>query len=163
MIRKVSLFQAVLLCTALLVGQVPSAMAKIETHQFETPQQEALYKEMIAELRCLVCQNQNLADSNAELAQDLRAKTYEMVTANKSRNEIVDFMVQRYGDFVLYKPPFKPATLALWLGPVLIFLFAIWFAMRQIKHRGREAASAQTSNAADKSRSEAKKLLADED
>ncbi|MEN8174203.1 MAG: cytochrome c-type biogenesis protein [Pseudomonadota bacterium] len=95
--------------------------AGIETYQFDTPEQEASYKRLIAELRCLVCQNQNIADSNAELAQDLRRKTYEMVRQGKSEKEIVAFMVQRYGDFVLYRPPVNQQTLLLWIGPFIIF------------------------------------------
>ncbi|MBO0615324.1 cytochrome c-type biogenesis protein [Thiothrix fructosivorans] len=102
-----------------------SSMASIEVHTFQTPQQEALYNEMIAELRCLVCQNQNLADSNSALAQDLRGKTYELVMAGSSRDAIIDFMVTRYGDFVLYKPPVKQSTLLLWLGPLLFFLVGL--------------------------------------
>jgi len=101
------------------------AQAKIESLQFDSPQMEADYNDLVDELRCLVCQNQNLADSNAELAQDLRKQTYEMLQQGKSREEVVDFMVTRYGDFVLYRPPFKLTTLLLWLGPFLLFLIAL--------------------------------------
>ncbi|MFW2372003.1 MAG: cytochrome c-type biogenesis protein [Gammaproteobacteria bacterium] len=102
-----------------------TAQAKIESLEFNSPQMEADYNVLIDELRCLVCQNQNLADSNAELAQDLRKQTYEMLQQGKSREEVVDFMVTRYGDFVLYRPPFKLTTLLLWLGPLLLFLIAL--------------------------------------
>jgi len=102
-----------------------TAQAKIETLQFDSPQMEEDYNVLVDELRCLVCQNQNLADSNAELAQDLRKQTYEMLQQGKSRDEVVDFMVTRYGDFVLYRPPFKLTTLLLWLGPFLLFLIAL--------------------------------------
>ena len=102
-----------------------TAQAKIESLQFDSPQMEADYNDLVDELRCLVCQNQNLADSNAELAQDLRKQTYEMLQQGKSRDEVVDFMVTRYGDFVLYRPPFKLTTLLLWLGPFLLFLIAL--------------------------------------
>ena len=114
--------------TLLVVGVLASStmsFAAIETYQFSNAEDEIRYQKMIAELRCLVCQNQNLADSNAELAQDLRAKTFEMVNAGASNNEIAEFMVARYGDFVLYRPPLKGQTLLLWIGPFGILLIAL--------------------------------------
>ena len=112
----------------LVVGVFASStmsFAAIETYQFSNAEDEIRYQKMIAELRCLVCQNQNLADSNAELAQDLRAKTFEMINAGASNNEIAEFMVARYGDFVLYRPPLKGQTLLLWIGPFGILLIAL--------------------------------------
>ena len=112
----------------LVVGVFTSStmsFAAIETYQFSNTEDEIRYQKMIAELRCLVCQNQNLADSNAELAQDLRAKTFEMINAGASNNEIAEFMVARYGDFVLYRPPLKGQTLLLWIGPFGILLIAL--------------------------------------
>ncbi len=112
----------------LVVGVFTSStmsFAAIETYQFSDTEDEIRYQKMIAELRCLVCQNGNLADSNAELAQDLRAKTFEMVNAGASNNEIAEFMVARYGDFVLYRPPLKGQTLLLWIGPFGILLIAL--------------------------------------
>ena len=94
-----------------------SLFARIETHEFDTPEQEALFVQLTKELRCLVCQNQNLADSNADLAKDLRDKTYEMVKQGKSHAEITEYMIARYGDFVMYRPPVKSSTFLLWLGP----------------------------------------------
>lgn len=96
--------------------------ARVEALSFESAQHEQRYKALVAELRCLVCQNQNLADSNAELAVDLRQKVYEMIAAGNSDDEIVDFMVQRYGDFVLYRPPFQVKTIALWVGPFILLI-----------------------------------------
>ena len=93
--------------------------------EFASPQDEVRYHNLIDELRCLVCQNQNLADSNAGLARDLRARTYQMISSGKSDSEILDYMVERYGDFVLYRPPLKPLTLFLWLGPTLFLLIAV--------------------------------------
>jgi len=89
---------------------------------FMNPEQEARYNELTLELRCLVCQNQNLADSDAPLAQDLRKEIYDMMQAGQSNEEIKTFLVDRYGDFVLYKPPVKGNTLALWLAPVILLL-----------------------------------------
>ncbi len=99
----------------------PPVHGLLEPLKFESSSQESRYKALIAELRCLVCQNQNLADSNAELAGDLRLLTYNMILSGSSDTEIVQFMVSRYGDFVLYRPPFKPSTALLWFAP-LIFL-----------------------------------------
>ena len=112
--------------------------ARVAAYEFDTPDQEAAYKEMVNELRCLVCQNQNIADSNAELAQDLKRKTYEMVMQGKDKNEIADFMVQRYGDFVLYRPPVSNTTLLLWSGPFIIFVIGIIVLIRVIKSKQRD-------------------------
>jgi cytochrome c-type biogenesis protein CcmH len=137
----------------LLMLLLPSVgMAGIEVHTFKDPVQEALYTELIAELRCLVCQNQNLADSNAELAQDLRDKTYEMVSSGASRDEIVEFMVSRYGDFVLYKPPLRQSTLLLWLGPLLFLLLGLGILLAILRNKTRQVAPALS--AADKQRAE---------
>jgi cytochrome c-type biogenesis protein CcmH len=106
---------------------VPYAQAAVQINQFSDPQHEARYKKLIDELRCLVCQNQNLADSNAELAQDLRAQVYKMIEAGDSDQEIIDFMVMRYGDFVLYKPPFKLQTALLWAGPFLLLIIGLGY------------------------------------
>lgn len=109
--------------------------ARIETHQFDSPQDEARYKTLTEELRCLVCQNQNIASSNAELAQDLRDQTYKMVQQGKSNDEIIAYMVDRYGDFVLYRPPFEPSTLLLWIGPFIILFGGIGFIIIYIRRR----------------------------
>jgi cytochrome c-type biogenesis protein CcmH len=90
------------------------------------------------ELRCLVCQNQTLADSNAPLAVDLRHQIREQLAAGRSEREVTDFMVQRYGEFVLYRPPFKASTALLWLGPFLFLALGLWLLWRRI--RGRKAA-----------------------
>jgi cytochrome c-type biogenesis protein CcmH len=145
---------------ALLLAVGPSAQATIETYTFATPAQEQAYKHLIDELRCLVCQNQNLADSNAELAQDLRRKTYEMVKAGKSSEEIVDYMVQRYGDFVLYRPPLRGTTVALWAGPFLILAVGVAVLMRVITRRRND--TAETDDAAELARVE-RLLAADKD
>jgi cytochrome c-type biogenesis protein CcmH len=89
------------------------------------------------QLRCLVCQNQSIAESNAELALDLRRQIHEQIAAGKSDSEIVDFMVQRYGDFVLYRPPFKASTVLLWLGPAALLLLGLWTLRRALRQRQR--------------------------
>jgi len=115
-----------------------AAQAKVEVLEFESPEHEERYNKLVAELRCLVCQNQNLADSNAELAVDLRRKTYEMVSKDKSEKEIATYMVQRYGDFVLYRPPLNSSTLLLWVGPFIILLIGVSLLIRTIRRRRAE-------------------------
>ena len=83
------------------------------------------------QLRCLVCQNQSIAESNAELAVDLRNQVIEQINAGRTDEEIIKYMVDRYGDFVLYKPPFKASTVILWLGPVVLFFAAVIAAVAQ--------------------------------
>lgn len=118
--------------------------ARVAAYDFDTPQQEEAYQELVSELRCLVCQNQNIADSNAELAQDLKRKTYEMVMQGKNKKEIADFMVQRYGDFVLYRPPVTNTTLLLWSGPFIIFVIGMIFLFRVIKAKQKDSSDELT-------------------
>lgn len=125
----------------LLLAGMP-VYAAVEVHEFDDPAQEARYKKLIAELRCLVCQNQNLADSNAELALDLRNKTYEMIRAGQSDEEIIGYMVQRYGDFVLYRPPLRTSTVLLWIGPFIIMGVGVAVLFNVIRRRRRAAAEA---------------------
>ncbi len=92
---------------------------------FDNRGQEERYTTLIKKLRCLVCQNQSLADSNSELARDLRKKTYKLIKSDSTDTEIIDYMVERYGEFILYKPPINSRTLALWFTPLLITLIGL--------------------------------------
>jgi len=91
-------------------------------YPLDTPRQEAQFSHLLKELRCLVCQNQDLADSNAGLANDLRDQVYDMVKEGKSDNEIINYLTARYGDFILFNPPVKALTALLWFGPALFLL-----------------------------------------
>ena len=102
---------------------------------FDDPELQVRYDRFTKELRCLVCQNQTIADSNAGLASDLRNQTREMLINGASDEEIISYMTDRYGDFVLYRPPVKPKTWLLWFAPVLFLLLGIVFAVRIIRHR----------------------------
>ncbi len=105
----------------MLVMATPGLVAAQEARPLaENPQAEARLKALAVELRCLVCQNQTLADSNAPLAEDLRREVREMIAKNMSDQEIIDFLVERYGDFVLYRPPLRVTTTLLWIGPFLL-------------------------------------------
>ena len=108
------------------------------------------------QLRCLVCQNQSIAESNAELAVDLRREINEQIRAGRSDSDIVDFMVARYGDFVLYRPPVKPHTLLLWFGPALLAAAALIAFMRALRNRRRRAIERPLTDA---ERAEAERLL----
>ena len=101
------------------------------------PVAEKRLQHLSEELRCLVCQTQTIADSNAELAQDLRREIRGMIAAGKSDKEIIDFMVARYGDFVLYRPPVKATTLVLWAGPLLLMLVGLVALVRYLGQRNR--------------------------
>jgi cytochrome c-type biogenesis protein CcmH len=144
--------------SSLLCAFVLTAYAGIEVHQFTTPEQEARYKKLTDELRCLVCQNQNLADSNAPLARQLRDDAYQMIKEGKTDQQVIDFMVQRYGDFVLYSPPLKPTTYVLWIGPFVLLVFAV-FILQVIIRRNRNKKLAINTTDFEKAR----KLLAGED
>jgi cytochrome c-type biogenesis protein CcmH len=101
----------------------------------EDPGLEKRVTALAHELRCLVCQNQTLADSNAPLAVDLRNQIREQLKAGKTERDVVDFMVARYGDFVLYRPPFKASTVALWLGPFVLLALGAWILYRRVSRR----------------------------
>jgi cytochrome c-type biogenesis protein CcmH len=111
------------------------------------------------QLRCLVCQNQSIAESNAELAVDLRRQINEQIAAGRSDAEIVDFMVQRYGDFVLYRPPFKASTMLLWLGPALLLVLGFLTLRRVLRSRQR---SDEDRPLSDEDRARAGRLLGGE-
>lgn len=106
---------------ALLIA-APMMARAIAPMDFDSPQQRERFVSLASQLRCLVCQNQSLADSDAPLAQELREDVLNMMKDGKSDDEIRDFLVARYGDFVLYDPPVQPSTWALWFGPFILLL-----------------------------------------
>lgn len=110
----------------------PATHCAITTFEFESAEQEQLFHDLSKQLRCPKCQNQNISDSNAQLAQDLRNKTYQLIKQGKSEQQILDYMVARFGNFVRYDPPMTPATIFLWLGPIFFILFAFYFLYLQI-------------------------------
>lgn len=116
-----------------------SVLAEAEILSFKTPEAEAKYNALIEELRCLVCQNQNLAGSDADLAKDLRTQVYDMVESGQSHDDVINYMVTRYGDFVLYRPAFKLKTLLLWLGPVVFLLLTLWFVTRWVRSQSSKS------------------------
>ncbi|MCG7932987.1 MAG: cytochrome c-type biogenesis protein CcmH [Candidatus Thiodiazotropha lotti] len=123
-----------------LLGLTALQAATLAEYNFEDPAQDEDFREIIEEMRCLVCQNESLAGSNAELAIDLRNEIYDMMKSGQSKGEIIDFMVARYGDFVLYSPPVKPSTYPIWFGPLIVFLIGgiVLFRIIKRKNQSRE-------------------------
>ena len=134
-LRPTLILFSILLLLYLVAAQI--AGAAINAYDFQDPAEEQRFRSLIAELRCPKCQNQNIADSNAPLSQDLRQKVYEMMQQGQSNADIKDYLVQRYGDFITYSPPLKPITWPLWFGP-FILMIAIAFMLRSwIRKRSR--------------------------
>jgi len=126
----------ILVLTLLLSSSVLAQSAPVQEPMiFDSQLQEDRFNQLTQELRCLVCQNQNLADSDAQLAHDLRAEVHEMLLAGNSDDEIKQFMVERYGDFVLYRPPVQQNTYLLWLAPLALLLIGAVILRSNIKKR----------------------------
>lgn len=132
------LLAAVLSCLSV------SAFA-IDPYQFNSPMQEAQYQGLVAELRCPKCQNQNLAGSNAPIAQDLKQKTYEMVMDGQTDQQIRTYMIDRYGDFVTYRPPVRPSTWILWFFPPILLVVVLVGWLVLVHRRQRQNATQQLS------------------
>lgn len=118
-----------LFLTALLFSSV--AFSAIDALNFTSPQQESDYHQLTQSLRCPQCQNNNIADSNATIAVDMRGKVFELLQEGKSKNDVVDYMVARYGNFVTYDPPMTASTLVLWIAPLLLVLLGVIFLLRR--------------------------------
>ena len=148
-----------LLLSSLLLGASSVGAYTLEEFTFDSPRQQAEFRELIGKLRCLVCQNESLAASQAELAQDLRNEVYKMMRAGQSQDQILDFLIARYGDFVLYDPPLKPSTYVLWFGPFILIGIGAVFMVRALLRR--KATPDQGLN--DEERQRLSDMLADRD
>lgn len=123
------------LSALLLVASITMPSFAITVYEFDNPAQEARYQALIEDFRCPTCQNQNLAGSDAPIAQDLKQKTYEMIKDGRSDGEIRDFMFNRYGDFISYKPPVRPSTWILWFfPPILLVVLLLWWIIKNRKN-----------------------------
>ena len=118
-----------LFLTALLFSSV--VFSAIDALNFSSPQQESDYHQLTQSLRCPQCQNNNIADSNATIAVDMRGKVFELLQEGKKRSEVVDYMIQRYGNFVTYDPPMTTSTIVLWIAPILLVLIGILFVFKR--------------------------------
>lgn len=112
--------QLIMLLAGLLFSL--SALAAIDTWQFDSAEQEQQYRELTSSLRCPKCQNNSIADSNAMIAADMRLKVYQLLKQGQSEAQITQYMIDRYGHFVTYQPPVTPSTLILWAGPLLFII-----------------------------------------
>ncbi len=128
----------------LLLALAAGGARAIDPMPYRNAGEERRFTALLAELRCLVCQNQSLADSDAALARDLRAEVFELMRDGKSDSEIRDFLVSRYGDFVLYRPPVRGATLALWFGPMLVLAGGALLLITTIRRRSLALGRART-------------------
>ena len=120
---------------AFLLFASMQAIAAIDVYEFESPEQEQRYRALIEELRCPKCQNQNLAGSDAGVATDLKNRTYELMQQGKSDDEIRRYLVERYGDFITYKPPLRGATRLLWGGPFALMLVMAGVIVWRVRRR----------------------------
>jgi cytochrome c-type biogenesis protein CcmH len=145
------------LCAALIMLASGGAGLAKDAVPNTDPAAEPRVKRLAEELRCLVCQNQSLADSNADLAVDLRQQIREQMNAGKSDAQIREFMVQRYGDFVLYRPPFNATTAVLWLGPFILLVAGVLALFAYLARRRRKAVDTALT---DEQRARAEALLA---
>ena len=128
--------------TALLLSC--TGFAAIDALNFQSARQEEDYHTLTQELRCPQCQNNNIADSNAQIAVDMRAKVFELLQEGKTKRDVVNYMVERYGHFVTYNPPLTPATLLLWILPCAFVVSGAWFVMRRKKARPTDKANQQS-------------------
>jgi cytochrome c-type biogenesis protein CcmH len=124
------------LIAVLVFVTLPMSVIAIDSERaFDDPELQARYENLIAEIRCVTCQNQTIKDSNAFIASDLRREIRRMIGEGKSNEEITDFLVTRYGDFVLYRPRFAGKTMILWIAPFLLVLFGGFALARVVRHR----------------------------
>lgn len=132
-----ALLVALLFLQAPAFGQITQSESPIEPRDFANQTQEDRYRSLIGEVRCTVCQNEPIESSNAALAADLREQVYQQIIQGRSDFEIRSYLRDRYGDFVLYNPPFAGHTLILWLGPVVLLLIGLAVGALMIRHRRR--------------------------
>lgn len=113
------------------------AVAGFDNFDFSGDVTEKRFQNVVSKLRCLVCQNESLAGSQAELAKDLRREVYDLMNSGKSDKEVINFLVSRYGDFVLYQPPVRPSTWLLWIGPFVLFAITLFMLLRKLTRRSK--------------------------
>jgi cytochrome c-type biogenesis protein CcmH len=133
---------------------VGSAHAAIDAYEFKNEAERERYRTLVEELRCPKCQNQNIADSNAPIAMDLRREIYRMLEEGQSNEQIVDYLVARYGDFVRYKPPVNAKTLVLWYGPIALLVvgFGVLALILVRRRRGADTSASNTLSEAERAR-----------
>ncbi|MCJ0972489.1 cytochrome c-type biogenesis protein CcmH [Pseudomonas sp. PS1] len=144
------------LLTVALIGNVQAA---IDAYEFRNDAERERYRTLVEELRCPKCQNQNIADSNAPIAMDLRREIYRMLQEGQSDDQIVDYLVDRYGDFVRYNPPVNAKTLLLWYGPVALLVIGFFVLAMILVRRRRSGAAAASHTLSEAERARLAQLL----
>lgn len=120
---------------SIFIGSNKQIVESVELFEFESPQQQSRAIQLAKTLRCPQCQNQNLIESNSPIAKDLRLIVYQQITSGKTDQEVIDYMVERFGDYVLYNPPLSKHTWVLWFGPFLIFVSALfWVVIKSLRN-----------------------------
>ncbi|MGI9423611.1 MAG: cytochrome c-type biogenesis protein [Hyphomicrobiaceae bacterium] len=150
-----------LLAALVLAFAVPPAQAVQPNEILDDPKLEQRARTLSAELRCLVCQNQSIDDSNAPLARDLRLLVRERLTAGDSDKAVLDYIVARYGEFVLLRPPFGLHTLLLWLAPLLLLMFGVFLVRRATLRTNRQTTSSKQPDLTDDEQKRLKALIDD--
>lgn len=130
-----ALLALTILCAAPVLADSSLPPARLANEQLPDPAQEARAKALMEELRCLVCQGQSIADSNAELAGDMRALVRQRIAAGESPEQVRAWLVERYGDWVSYRPPVEPVTWPLWAAPLLLLLGGAWLLRKRLVRR----------------------------
>ncbi len=143
---KISILSGLIFFLMALASSVNAADDPLE---FTDLAQEQRYMALIEGLRCLVCQNQSLADSNADLAQDLRQEVYRLLMEGDNNEDIIKYLVTRYGDFILYRPPFKSTTYLLWLAPLIFLIIGIWITISLVRKQQFHALNEEEQEYAD--------------
>lgn len=131
----------ILCVVSVVMISATNVQADIDAREFSDPQKRQTYLDLTRELRCPKCQNQDIADSNAPIAQDMRQHVQSLVEDGKSHSEVVDFMIERFGEFVTYKPRVKPATYLLWYGPWLLVILGFFIILTRVRTTPRPLAS----------------------
>ena len=150
------------LLALLLMLFSPALMAVVETYHFDDDEKRDRYQTFVAELRCPKCQNQNLAGSNSPIAKDLRRELHRLLEEGRDDEQVVEYMVSRYGEFVLYRPRFNPETAVLWLAP-MIFLALGLFLVATVFRRQKKPAGAVTETLDDNEKKALNDILKDQD
>jgi cytochrome c-type biogenesis protein CcmH len=132
-----------LLLFILLLPSITYAIDQNPT-EFNTPEQQQRFWKLANQLRCVVCQNQSVADSNAGIAQDVRDVVRDMILKGKTDDEIYAFLVERYSDYVLYNPPLKPKTFVLWIGPAILLFIALFGLLLAIRRHAKTTAQPES-------------------
>lgn len=156
------LIQRMFMCVSLLLSVAVIAEEGSDTLEFNTDDQRSQYQRLTEELRCPKCQNQNIADSNAPIAKDLRNEVHRLILEGDNEEQIVDFMVERYGNFVVYKPKFDVSTYLLWLGPAVIALLGLVIVVVSARKK-REALADSSSELSSEEKSQLSHILSEDE